>query len=498
MSLKPLVPDPPAPPSTDPELVADQRALFAIYDEFFRRVVGTDAASFAARGDFGAALRADADRITARAYDAYRWGGDALAGYYRVQGMRAFAAAQRLGGVKLVLGGGSAFLGSHYDAVRAVALYADTVLIPDPVLPWVEDPREHEAFRHLRLLQSLMWVLHLKPLVDADLPYPAVVVFPSYEKSLTRDDPATQAMTDALIADVVSRELSPYLGGRTFDGVDALLAFADAESPALLRAVDAAGLFMAPGAEGPEPLARGIARYREYVGTWRTKAAGSVYGAAPDARLVVAGLMERIEPQYHLLENADELRAQPLLALDAQWHYYTRIARAYEGKLADAGALKPETVAALRALNRPGLAWLGNVPPGALAELRRANENDAFRRALDAHLGALRAAPTDDLDRVAGEVARALASLIAAHQNEVRRIDEDFAVKHGRTLAASVVTAAALFVPALAPFTSVIAPSAAVPLAGKYLSNKLEERQLRARAARSLTGVLAAAKRVER
>jgi hypothetical protein len=118
-----------------------------------------------------------------------------------------------------------------------------------------------------------------------------------------------------------------------------------------------------------------------------------------------------------------------------------------------------------------------------------------FRRAVDACTASLHEATIDDIDRVAGEVARALASLVADHQREVRRIQEDFSLRHAKTLAGAVVTAAALFTPALAPFTDVIAPAAPIALAGKYLADKREERLSMRRATRSLTGVLAAARR---
>jgi hypothetical protein len=37
---------------------------------------------------------------------------------------------------------------------------------------------------------------------------------------------------------------------------------------------------------------------------------------------VMNALMERLGPQYHLLENAEELRAHPLLSIEQQAHYF--------------------------------------------------------------------------------------------------------------------------------------------------------------------------------
>jgi hypothetical protein len=47
--------------------------------------------------------------------------------------------------MKLVLGGSSRFLESQLNAVRQLLLYADTVLIPDPILPWIEVDRSEES-----------------------------------------------------------------------------------------------------------------------------------------------------------------------------------------------------------------------------------------------------------------------------------------------------------------------------------------------------------------
>lgn len=89
--------------------------------------------------------------------------------------------------------------------------------------------------------------------------------------------------------------------------------------------------------------------------------------------------MERIAPQYHVLENAEELAAQPMMTIPAQWHYHEIISHSFEGGLVEKGALSAETVAILRSLNHSSSEWLGNVPTPALVELRRNNENERFR-----------------------------------------------------------------------------------------------------------------------
>ena len=114
----------------------------------------------------------------------YRFQWNALIEYYGHRKMSGFQEASKLGGMKLVLGGGSHFTATHLQAERKMLLHADTILIPDPVLPWIEVEREAERFKFVNLLQNIFMLLHLKPLVDVELSYPAIWVFPSFEKSL--------------------------------------------------------------------------------------------------------------------------------------------------------------------------------------------------------------------------------------------------------------------------------------------------------------------------
>jgi hypothetical protein len=67
---------------------------------------------------------------------------DELARYYeqsRATGF--FTLGTQLGGVKLVLGESVRFTESHLASVRKMVLDADTIFIPDPILPWVESAR---------------------------------------------------------------------------------------------------------------------------------------------------------------------------------------------------------------------------------------------------------------------------------------------------------------------------------------------------------------------
>ena len=468
-------------------VLARQRALFELIAEFFERATGDSVRTFAARGRFDATIRARASLLAAKGKEAFPWFEKLYRDFYAREQTSAFADARSLGGMKLVLGGSARFSSSQLASVRKMLLYADTVLIPDPMLPWFEDERSEERFRHVLLLQTAYWLLHLRPLVNADLPYPAILVFPSWERSLELHDETTRSRQEALIVDTLG-----YHIGRRVLSLDELVTYATESEAEFLNSVDRAKLLLAPGAESPEPLKESIERYRAEVRKWRSQEHVRILESLPPGQFVLNALMERLGPLYHMLENSEELNAHPMMCLDAHWYYFEQIAEARQGELSEAGFLTPNAAATLRAINKPTLEWLGNVPIDALVELRLDNANEEFRRQLEGHTSQLRAASLANLDAVASEVGHGLSALMSAHQIDLRRICEDYRLRHIKTLAIGATTAAAMFVPALAPFVGNLAAPAAV--AGKYLYDKAQERLDRSREARSLTGVLAKAK----
>jgi hypothetical protein len=189
-----------------------QVEFFNILDEFFRRATGDSAEDFASLDEFPDAIRKNAEKLGRHGESAWRWGVDALLDYYRRHQFDNFKQAKSYGGMKLVLGGGSRFLPTQLGAVRKMLLYTDTILIPDPVYPWLEVERSEEKFNHVNMLQNVFTLLHLKPLIDAELPYPAIFVFQSWEKRLEKDDEKTLTGIENLIAGFFSHYTGNQFG----------------------------------------------------------------------------------------------------------------------------------------------------------------------------------------------------------------------------------------------------------------------------------------------
>lgn len=105
-----------------------------------------------------------------------------LVNLYKTESAQAFKAAQNLDVFKINLGGSSRFLKTQLNAVRKSLLLTDLVLIPDPILPWIENERAEEKLKNLRIIEAVYFVLHLKDLLAEDFEIPPFFIFPSWEK----------------------------------------------------------------------------------------------------------------------------------------------------------------------------------------------------------------------------------------------------------------------------------------------------------------------------
>ena len=332
---------------TDPikSTVEYGRCLFARLEEFFLRATGKSAAKFATIETFSDVIRANAHDLASRGEAAFVWLDTEVRAFQARGGLNAFRAAKQLGGMRLVLGGSNRFLRSQLNSVSTAVLYSDTVLIPDPIMPWLERDRKGERFRHVLLLQAVHALLHLKPLVDTDLHCPPVVVFPSWEKSLEDRHARTQDGISQLIGDVLSNFL-----GEPLANLDEAGKYADRYPDRFCEAVDRDHLFVAPGAPVDEPLREVLARYEKEMATWRSREWLDGYNQLPIHRRVLYGVSERLSPLYHLLENAEELRGHPLICLEQHAHYFRLVSHASSARLEKLGVLDPRTTALAKAL----------------------------------------------------------------------------------------------------------------------------------------------------
>ena len=466
-----------------------QRDFFSILDDFIYQASGHRHDDFENVDMFQDFLRSNATAVAHRGQIAFSDTFTSLGNFYSTHHQDLYRQAKQLGGVKLVLGGSSNFSSTHLDCVRKTLLYADTILIPDPILPWIEVEREHEQFSRVHPLRNAFNLLKLKPLVDAELPVPAVCVFPSWEKSLENNDEITKDGISQILLDFYSF----FLNSSFYDESE-IIEFAQSKSNEFLSQVESHSLFVAPNGRVGEPIARSIGKYRDYISQFRTQEFATAIESVPDSILVFNAIWERLAPQFHLRENAETMLAHPLIGIPSQSHYFSLCAKVNRHRLADQKILKPSTVNTLESINQNENIWLGNVPIESLVELRAENQNLEFRKRLDGFLTEIHEAAAEDLDRVSAEVSRGLELLVSEHQVEVRQIQDKFSKRHTKTMVGAWVCLAAQYLPMLGP----LAPLLAVPQIGSYIWDKREEKFDHQKAMKSLVGVLATARSTEK
>jgi hypothetical protein len=463
-----------------------QVELFGLLAEFFGRATGIPPQEFATVENFSDQIRKQASLLGYRGEDAYSWADKELRSFYAKKGATIFRVASRLGGLKLVLGGSSRFMGSQLSAVNGSLLYADTIAIPDPVLPWLETERKEEKFRHVLMLQAVHALLHLKPVVDAELAHCPVLVFPSWEKMLEKNDPTTIERLEQLFVDFAAKYIDASTA--TMDDVKNVVL---TQPEQFLQAVERSKVFIPPGGQVGESIADALVRYEKNLETWRSKEWLTEFGKLSTAAKVMNALFERITPQYHLLENSEELKAHPLICISQQAYYFRLLSDVNSARLERIGLLDKQTQAIISGLSSERLAWLSNVPIEATVELRNNNENEAFRKLLGNAVSRLHDASIENTDSVAAEICRDIDSGIADHNRILRERRSEFVGRMVKWTGAAGVAGLAALVPSLAPYLGAALPLA---LAGKVGWDVRERSTEKKKQSRSLMGVLAVAR----
>ncbi len=178
-----------------------------------------------------------------------------------------YKASKEIGGIKCVTSGSSNFTQSTFDGIRKFALYADTIFIPDPLLPWLEVQRDEERHTIINFLLNCHQLLLLKPLVDAQLSCPSIIVFPSWEKRLERNDLETMDGISQLTLGFFSHNLNA-----TFEDETEIVNYIQTSGKDIFqKAVTNNGLFWPPEAPGPMSFSDGYNAYNGWLHTWRSE-----------------------------------------------------------------------------------------------------------------------------------------------------------------------------------------------------------------------------------
>jgi len=404
---------------------------------------------------------------------------------YSREGTQVFKAAKDINACKLNLGGGSRFLETHLEATRKSLLFSDIVLIPDPIMPWLEKKRDEEKYQHVFPLQMSFFVLHLSDLKDEDFDIPPFFIFPSWEKTLEEKDEQTINSSLQLIADIFAFYVDS--GIQSFQDI---IEYGEKNPESFLHKVDDAKLLISPGGQIGEPLDEAIENYKKEMKIWRSDEWVKKLFAMGNVRIVINAISERIQPHYHLIENSDELKSHPLLCVEAQAYYYRLIANMKNENIACAASFDPSTNAILNSLLSEKLDFLVNISDMQLIRLRKTKENVLFRKELRDLINSLSQTKLNDLGYVTSEVCSYIEAAISKHKRQVQAINDKYQAKHKQTAILSTGTLGVTLFPILAPFLSAVLPLGLATIAGKYVSDKFDESAEMKQLSRSMMGVI--------
>lgn len=435
------------------------RELFDILFNVFKEGFGKSPQHFSSIDDFSKNIRSTSKKRAERIYKALIKYEPEIRKFYGNKANRLFELIRKSGGLKYVLGGSNNFLSTHFKSVKSMALYGDMILIPDPVLPWLEQERNLEKFRHVRLIEQIFTLLHLKPLVDARLPYPAISVFPSWEKSLERNDPQTQKGINQLITNFFSY----YLNIPFYDREE-VLGYLKNHPDDFLKKIDSNSLFIAPE-HGKENIHDSVKHYKEFINIWRSDDFKGISSKFSDAELVWVGIQERLIPQYHFWENSNELKANPMSCMYVHWYYHKLTSKMLAGII---NSINPNDVNSIDSyvnLNNEKFKWIGNLKIRELVKLREDGANEEFRSEIRKALEHLNTSSIQDANNIAEEVAGVISNLLYKHQKQIKGINEKYFKKYGETVVFAAPGIAASFFPVLAP--------ASIPITVATIGTKL-------------------------
>lgn len=402
---------------------------------------------------------------------------------YSVESHEVFKLAQDLDAFKINLGGSSRFLKTQLNAVRKSLLLTDIVLIPDPILPWLEKDREEEKFNNIRMIEAIFFILHLRDLLTEDFEVPPFFIFPSWEKILEEKDSYTKESISNLLVDFFNFHV-----GTSFDNKNDLIDYAFNNRDQFLKNVESKRLFIAPNGLETFSLRKSIDDYKVYTKENRTEEWCQQY-LKDDIQIVLNGVGERLAPQFHLFENSNEMRSNPYLCIPEHAYYYNLISKMSWSYNVDE-VIDKQTQSILEVLSSQRLDYLANISDDEIKMLRRTDEHILFKKDMRDFINSISNSKIEDINYVSREFSDFLGMKTNQHIKELEELKTKYRSKNIHTLGLAAGTLAVNFVPLLGQLISVIGAGS---VGIKYLGDKLDEKYDFQKAKSSYVGVIALA-----
>ncbi|GAB4268388.1 MAG: hypothetical protein Kow0029_03740 [Candidatus Rifleibacteriota bacterium] len=342
--------------------------------------------------------------------------------FYKKYQEQALEIAAELGGYKLLLSGGNAINLAQFDAIKVASLFAEVILIPDPVLPWFAEEKKNEKFKLANILKEVFAILNLKKLAELNYESPQIIIIPLIEEIYDPEkpvNPITQAKYEVLVADFFHTYVNKQIC--TFS---AAIEFAEKNPEEFLEKANENKLFVPPGREPGLDIVTAINIFKEDIREKRSKAEADIICGMSDHQLVLEGILECLWPQIFLIENLDRFRCAPLLPIVTHSHYAELCAHCNIEKLVDSAVLSSETSMFCQSLKEHKLSIVADLSIDSFIELKKTQAFNSLQKKFTLCCGRLFRTKFYELNKASADNLAELYETVLGYENEYKAVSD--------------------------------------------------------------------------
>jgi len=361
------------------------------------------------------------------------------------------------------------------DFVRRVALYADSLLIADPILELLRVREVRPDWVYKLTISNAMELLRCRSLAEDSPPIMSVV---PTQQMIDKDTNHTLAkLTNSLSLEIVCKLLGKELN--SWDEIEAFLCRHD-DIDHLLKRIGSLRPLSQPGVS---PIMVVTEEYKNMPNYEDNPKATFLYYLLQQGGYSFSTLVNSVTL------NSAALAAHPCFDNRVFWDWTMEKHRLDNEKLGTMGTISRD-VFVMNVLQLEDFRWLGNVPIDSLREVREDGEMQSMRDMFRKELGEIENVDDDAFEEVANQVKYNLETEFRRHEASLDRLDKKY--RRGTLLdlsgiiTGSVLAFCAIFYPLAGIIGAGVGGAGFLDLFKRYL----EDREVNAQLKKKPIGIL--------
>lgn len=461
---------------------------FAILEEFFKNLTGKTPANFSSFQELPLATREFFQSMlqnigsSQKRLDTLKDLEKKLLIFYAKNGKKLDRVAQEITGFKLCHPGNSHIGLIQYRAIKVGLFWADSVVISDPIYPWIKDNKKNDKHRLPNILQECFALLKLKRLFlqskDSHLIwiYPSVIPLePDEEK-----EKENKEKQEVLIADF----FNSYINKNIYAYAE-IEKFLEEQADYFLKRVHQKGLFMVKGGNQDDTQEEILKRYKQEVANSIGTAGAQKAAALPPEQIIFKEISDRLAGLLDFIEEARSLNAHPVLADEIIIQYFSLVRNMTLRKLVIGKIFKRDELIDFKTIGTLFSKFPGDFPNKLLISQRK-NKNIVPLRNSLAELALSLSEKQFDNDKIsiAGDIEN-MSKLLKEYSLEFQDMMLESSAVSLRIDSIDLDKVCLKFIPAVAPLIGVKVPFIK---AEKYFIENLEDLKFNRYSAGSMLG----------